>query len=181
MIIHINGWPGVGKYTVAKIVAERLDARLLDNHLIINPATAITEHGSEAYTRLTAKIRGALYAEMAGEARDRIHVLTDALEHGGAVSREIFGELEVLAQRRDVQLLLVALECSVEENIRRLQSPERADRLKLRDAETLRQIRREHGLARPGTGHRLDLDTTDLGPDAVAHRIIEVAKPLRPA
>ena len=34
MIVHINGWPGVGKLTVAREVARRLSARLLDNHTL---------------------------------------------------------------------------------------------------------------------------------------------------
>ncbi len=42
MIIHFNGWPGVGKYTVAKIVANRLGLRFLDNHTLLNIAIALT-------------------------------------------------------------------------------------------------------------------------------------------
>ena len=30
VIIHINGYPGVGKLTIAKILAEKLGARLLN-------------------------------------------------------------------------------------------------------------------------------------------------------
>ena len=46
MIIHINGFPGVGKLTIAKILAEKLGARLLDNHSIYNVALALTEFKS---------------------------------------------------------------------------------------------------------------------------------------
>jgi shikimate kinase len=34
MIIHINGYPGVGKLTIGRIVAEQLGGRLLDNHSV---------------------------------------------------------------------------------------------------------------------------------------------------
>ena len=57
MIIHINGWPGLGKLTVARIVAERLCAHLVDNHVILNPALAIADHGSAAFTKITQEIR----------------------------------------------------------------------------------------------------------------------------
>jgi cytidylate kinase len=48
MIIHFNGWPGVGKYTVAKIVANRLGLRFLDNHTLLNIAIALTDRGTPA-------------------------------------------------------------------------------------------------------------------------------------
>jgi shikimate kinase len=34
LIIHLNGWPGVGKFTVARLLSEQLGARLIDNHLL---------------------------------------------------------------------------------------------------------------------------------------------------
>jgi broad-specificity NMP kinase len=34
VIVHLNGWPGVGKLTVARLLAPRLQARLIDNHLL---------------------------------------------------------------------------------------------------------------------------------------------------
>ncbi len=46
MILQINGWPGVGKLTVGRIVAKELGGRLLDNHTIYNPAFALTEFRS---------------------------------------------------------------------------------------------------------------------------------------
>jgi len=42
-LIHINGAPGVGKLTIARIMAPRLNARLLDNCAIYNVAWALTD------------------------------------------------------------------------------------------------------------------------------------------
>ena len=45
MIIVLNGFPGVGKYTILKEVQALLAAdkspRLIDNHLLIDPAAAL--------------------------------------------------------------------------------------------------------------------------------------------
>lgn len=34
LILHLNGWPGVGKKTVGALVAGRLGARFVHNHLL---------------------------------------------------------------------------------------------------------------------------------------------------
>ena len=40
MIIHLNGLPGVGKLTIARELALRLGAHVLDSHSIYNVALA---------------------------------------------------------------------------------------------------------------------------------------------
>lgn len=175
MIIHINGWPGVGKLTVARIIAERLDARLIDNHLIVNPSAAIYEHGSPDYMRANRRIREVLFDELARAPREEVHVLTDALEDDSDFCTEVFEALAELARRRGVPLLSVSLDCDSDENARRLVSPDRAHRGKLRNVETLLEIRRVHTLMRPAFEHRLDLDTTGRSPDSVAAEIIAAA------
>ncbi len=35
--IHLIGYPGTGKYTIAQQIKERLDCRIVDNHLVNNP------------------------------------------------------------------------------------------------------------------------------------------------
>jgi shikimate kinase len=46
MIVHLNGWPGVGKLTVGRKLAPMLNARLLDNHTLHNVALAICDFDS---------------------------------------------------------------------------------------------------------------------------------------
>lgn len=40
LVVHLNGWPGVGKLTIGRALAERLNARLIDNHLLHDAAIA---------------------------------------------------------------------------------------------------------------------------------------------
>lgn len=178
MIIHINGWPGVGKLTVARIVAARLDARLVDNHLFVNPAAALAEHGSEHYTQIMRQLRAVMFDEMADAPNDQLYVLTDALEAGSDVAYEIFAANAELAERRRVPLLEVTIECELEENVRRLTTESREAHRKLRDAGVLRRIRDEVSLLRPDVPHRLELDTTDMPPEQAADEIVAATERL---
>ncbi len=41
VIIHINGWPGTRRLTVARDIAKQLGARVLDKDTINNPAETL--------------------------------------------------------------------------------------------------------------------------------------------
>ena len=43
VIVYLVGPPGVGKYTVGKVIAERLSAKLLDSHFWCNPIFEVVE------------------------------------------------------------------------------------------------------------------------------------------
>ncbi len=47
MIIHLNGMPGTGKLTIARLVAQELEGRLVDNHSIIDEVTLEHEFDSQ--------------------------------------------------------------------------------------------------------------------------------------
>jgi len=170
--LHINGWPGVGKLTVARLLADRLDARLVHNHLIVNPAEAVFGRG-DGYARLLGRLRDIMYDEMAAAAPGERFVLTDALERGDEYSEDVFRLLAVVAERRAAPLVLVALDCDAEENARRLVSPERAILGKLGNTEILSGIRASLELMRPSAEHRLDLDTTELSAASTAEVIMQ--------
>ncbi len=178
VIIHINGWPGVGKLTVARIVAEKLGARLVDNHVILNPALAIVEHNSASFTEITQEIRKLLRQHMAQAPRDEVFVLTDAFEEGSEVCEDIFNRVVELAEHRGVPLLSVSLDCTPEENARRLTAEGHGEGRKLTDVDVLMGFRKNLRLLRPDVSHRLDLDTTDLTPEAAAEEILRAARAL---
>ena len=49
MLVHLDSYPGVGKLTIGRALADRIGAKLLDNHSIYNIAFALTEFRSPAF------------------------------------------------------------------------------------------------------------------------------------
>lgn len=62
-LVHINGFPGIGKLNIARKLVELLqqfDAKLVHNHLLIDPASAVLPRSSPNYQPLRRAIRDAI-------------------------------------------------------------------------------------------------------------------------
>src|SRR5579872_2739685 len=99
-LIHINGPAGVGKLTIARIMAERLGARLLDNHAIYNVAFALTEFRSPEFYDAVRGSRKAAYDQILRLPDDETVILTDAYFDDSEWARESWAALVQLAEKR---------------------------------------------------------------------------------
>jgi predicted kinase len=172
MIIHINGHPGVGKLTVGRIVAERLGGRVLDSHSVFNVAFALTEFRSAAFYDTVRAVRAIAYQRILDLPTNVPVVLTNAVMQDSAWGHAQWDAAIELARTRGSEFIVVILECSAEENARRIQSSGRAALRKPRDPQMLRgnaerRVPIDHGGAR-----LLRLDTTSLSAEASAARIL---------
>ncbi|MDR6289033.1 MULTISPECIES: AAA family ATPase [Inquilinus] len=170
MIIHRNGWPGVGKRTVATILATRLGARLIDNHLLHDVAIRCAGVDDPARWPLCETVRAAAYQVLVERPRAERFVMTNALCAGAAREREAWSRVVALALARGAPLVPVVLEADEAVLLARVQSPERHGR-KLSDPEALAAMLRADRLLKPDVPWRLDLDTTALSPAAAAAAI----------
>ncbi|MGK9236324.1 ATP-binding protein [Inquilinus limosus] len=161
MIVHLNGWPGVGKLTVARLLAQRLRARLVDNHLLHDVAIRCTGIDDPARWPLYEVVRAAAYDVLARRPPSESFVMTNALCVGSARERAAWGDVVALAEVRRVPLVPIVLEASEAALRARLRSAERRGR-KLVDRKALAAMIRTDRLLKPDVPERLDLDTTDL-------------------
>jgi len=110
MIIHLNGWPGVGKRTVAAVLAARLGARLIDNHLLHDVAIRCAGVDDPARWPLYETVRAAAYQVLADRPRAETIVMTNALCAGAVREREAWRQVVALAEARAAPLVPVVLE-----------------------------------------------------------------------
>ena len=171
MLIHINGYPGVGKLTIAKILAEKLGARLLDNHSVYNVALALTEFKSPEWYDTIRAVREIAYKRVLEIPAGIPVILTNAHSSNNAWGNECWDAVIDLARSRGASLLIVVLECSLEENARRIQGLDREAKRKPRDPAIYHGNAEGRPLLDRGGDHLLRLDVTELEAEESASRI----------
>ncbi|KAG5755256.1 hypothetical protein H9Q69_005509 [Fusarium xylarioides] len=175
--VYINGYPGIGKLTIARELQQLLpDSKVYHNHLLIDPVEALVERSSPGYHEMRTGLRRYVLNEIATSeyTKDKTWIFTDAREASAA------GELgakdyEAATRKRGVSFILIVLECEIEENIRRAINPARSQNVdaKLTDETILRPILEDETIYRFGYENELVLDVTKLSSKEAALRIKE--------
>jgi hypothetical protein len=177
VIVHLNGMPGVGKYTVAKRLREIIPARLIDNHLIIDLVESICGGRSSDYTRMLAAISEVVYSLIAQTSADEIILFTNALASGVPEDEARLGAVKELARRMHTPFVPILLTCEAAENERRLLMPDRSAKGKLMDARNLRELIVKYQIAHyPQHPNALQIDTSTLSAEQAANKIVEHLK-----
>src|SRR5690348_17148573 len=122
MIIHLNGWPGVGKQSIGRVVASQLNARFIHNHVLHDVAIACTGVRDPARWPLYEQVRSAAYEALRQRPADEVFVMTNALCTNSEREMQAWRHVVDLAMHRQVPLIPVVLEIEQHENERRLQS-----------------------------------------------------------
>ena len=171
MIVHINSYPGVGKFTIGRALAELIGTKFLDNHSVFNVAFALTEFRSPAFYDTVRAVREIAYQRVLELPPEMPVILANWFSQGSAWGEENWDRAIALAKERGCPLHVVLLACSPEENERRIVSPGRAAKRKPQDVEMVGGNRRGRPLLDRGADRLLRLDVTNLTPDAAAREI----------
>ncbi len=162
MLIHLNGWPGVGKLTTARILRARLNGRLLDNQTVYNPAFALAEFRSPEFYATARAVRDVVLDCAVRVPADVPLIMTNALSDSDW-GRENWAAVQALARRRGDRLFAVILSCEAGEQAKRMANPERAQLGKLTDPALFSL--RGRTLIEDGADFLLRLDTTTAPAD----------------
>jgi hypothetical protein len=180
-VYQLLGFPGTGKYTVARAMVEQLGARgepaaLLDNHSTANLIWSFvpTERRFDADVMAKlAELRNVLW-DAAAELTSPAHSLlfTNYLRPGTPAT--VLDRHRELAQQLGRPLVAVVLHCDPEEVLRRIPNPDRAARMKLVDPDRAREIL-SSTLTLPSWPELVDVDITGLSRTEAAARVIALA------
>jgi hypothetical protein len=181
-IVYLIGYTGTGKYTIAREIAALTGAVIVDNQLINSPVFSVL--AADGKTLLPA----AIWPKIEGIRRivldtiaeigpaEASYIFTNELYEGKAMDRRWYEDVATVATKRQARLVPVILRCEPEELFRRVTSPERAVRLKVRDAEWTKEKLRTYQLLHIDHPNRLKLDITHLSPLQAAQAIIAHAE-----
>lgn len=191
-VLLLNGFPGVGKLTVARGIHEKLSgtSRLVDNHLLIDPVLAIMPTRDKAHYDLRKAFRQTVFdgLKRLKEREDSLVVISTACLTTSPFPT-VYDDVDQLRQFLDlsqgmgVKLVLVSLVCGLERNKERLGSAERMEgKMKLLDGDILEGIRtsntllsREVALGCVTDGDLLyfEVDVSDLEIEETVRRVWE--------
>ncbi|MEK7477422.1 MAG: S41 family peptidase [Candidatus Coatesbacteria bacterium] len=177
--ILVFGPPVVGKMTVGQHLCRRTGYRLLHNHMTIDPLASIFGFGTERFGRLLFETRRRILEEAAADPGVPGVVMTYSWVFGNPTcTRQVAAFIRPF-RRRGARVLLVGLDASLRERLRRSRT---ANRLRhkpgMRDLKLSESIIRRYGFrsSMPPEGWRapapwLQLDTTKLSARATAQAI----------
>lgn len=170
----LQGAPAVGKLTLAREIARRTGAIVVDNHLVndavfvpmgLGRDPAVTLEQTDA---LRDRVREVVHEAALAAPPALSHVFTfwlpDDPENAAHVER-----LRTLAARRGARFVPVWLSAPAEVLLARVGAPDRAERSKLMDPEILRELLEVRQLPVPS-----DAVTLDLGEPTPAQAVEEL-------
>jgi len=175
--VHILGFAGSGKLTIAKQLVPQLRAILVDNHFINNVVLGLIE--PDGVTPLAPdvwvnirKVRAVVLDTILHHAKaGRSFVFTNEILEGDPLAEQACADIAAVAETRGATYVPVRLLISPEELARRVASPERASRLKEVDTDAaLRKARTRQVFTPQGRGC-LDITVTSLSPIQAAEEI----------
>lgn len=172
MLVHINGAPGVGKLTIARIIAQRFDARVLDNHAIYNVGFALTDFRSAAFYDAVRSVRAVAYDQILRLPENEAVILTAADFDDSEWGQENWRAVERLADDRRWPFFSIALYCDAAEHRRRIVAEDRAGRGKLQDAAAVDKISMRPLIQRRAS-QSISLNITSMTADAAAAYLLD--------
>ena len=187
-VVFLLGYPGMGKRTVGSALAELLDAILVDNQLINRPLLELFRWDGkesipmEIWDRVVP-IREAVLGAIEDLApKTNSYIFTNVLrdDSDGAAHYE---RIRSLAHRRGSLFLAVMLDCDIDVQVGRIDTPDRIALRKGSDPEGYRNHRVTTMLFQPPDDEVLRIDTTSTSPSINAAIVRDelLRRGLRPA
>ncbi|CZT23858.1 uncharacterized protein RCC_09573 [Ramularia collo-cygni] len=197
-IIHLNGFPGTGKLTIARELIDLLNSRLgtlggegeqaldasklVHNHLLIDPADAILHRTQPGYQSLRKALREVIFTALVDEkaTHGTTYVFTD-WQSGDSTGTQVCKEFITMSKNRGCEYIPVIITCDEDENCRRLIDGQREQWSKVRNVDLLLQWRQRKDpppvYEFRDLERRLEVDVTKLSAKQAAEAIFKHVSP----
>ena len=166
--MFIYGVPGTGKLTVAREISRLTGVRLFHNHLTVDLAASLFEHGTPEYLDYVRHLRLEAF-----ERASRANVDLVFTFWYSSISEPSVERYKNMIEANGGEVLFVRLHCRPAILEQRVSSPSRQTG-KISNVQELRDAFAQYPTsfvdAIPGT--QLEIDNSDLGPEVVARQIV---------
>lgn len=185
-MVYLIGFPGVGKLTVAKELAAKMNARIIDNHLINNPIFQLItiDHNTQipqAVWYKIAEIREIVFSGIEDIVDPNMNLIfTNELLASSPQDIHVYDRIEQIAKKRHSTFIPVRLVCDVNELCKRVVSEGRAQKFKLTNPEVIKTKLKQETLYQPAYALTQTIDVTTLTPTQVADAIYKIIEKYTP-
>jgi hypothetical protein len=126
-LILINGYPGVGKYTIAKLVHNALgsESRFIHNHLLIDPVEAIHPGRTADHWALRKKFRDVAFDDLIANSNSNLTIIITVSLAANNDDIVVMHEHLRIARERELPVYWINLICDEREHKNRMVSDER--------------------------------------------------------
>lgn len=177
-VLLLNGYPGVGKLTVAEELARHTNGlHVIDNHMLNNPIFALvrennsTKIPSEAWVSIR-NIRKIVLTALSSYASPNLNfAFTNCLAEEDPDDVNIYEQIKESATQGQRLFIPILLTCSLEENKKRIVTESREVKMKMRDANDIAEMREDFTLVGKNHPHAAFFDTTELSPQDTAAKV----------
>jgi ribosome-binding ATPase YchF (GTP1/OBG family) len=172
-ILYLVGKPGVGKYTIAKALAEKYSFIICDNQLINNTIFELLRHDKSAEIPDFAwgsisQIRDCVLKFLTAYKKNNFILTNYLLEHDG--DKKLYEKVKNMAELRNSHFIPIKLLITQEEHLRRVVMQERRARLKSLDPQYAYDPVPLLSIVHP---HLLELEVSHLTPGNAAETIAQ--------
>ena len=183
-IVHLIGFPAAGKLTIARALASLAERRgrrfvVVDNHLTANVILAVLdvdgvrELPAGVWDRVD-EIRAVLLRAIEELSPPSwSFVFTNVLTEHNPADRLVIERVARLSTERSSHYVPVRVHCEIEALLRRVDNDDRRQRMKSIDPVGVRALIDSTQLVDVAAHNPIELDTTYLGPDDAAARILD--------
>jgi chloramphenicol 3-O-phosphotransferase len=132
-VILLNGFPGVGKFSIGRRLFDMLDhkhARFIDNHLLIDPVEAVTPGRGTDHKALSRAFRKVAFGALCDVTEKNMTLIFTSCPSSTEEDQQVTEEYLAIASRRKVPFYLSNMTCDRSEHHSRLVTTERSTGLK---------------------------------------------------
>ncbi len=173
-LIVIYGPPAAGKYTVAKVLAEKIDFKLFHNHLTVDLLKSVLPFGTPDFFRLSQKIRLQIFEEAAKQ--NVAGVIFTFVYEKNTDDTFIHSLLDVV-QSKGGEVIFVQLYCEKEELLKRVKEESRKQFQKVKSEDgLLGMLESGEMMATIPFVKSIKIDNTHLTVDETVEQVLESVK-----
>ncbi len=171
-LIFLYGAPASGKFTVAKLLADRLGYKLFHNHVSIDVAKIIFEFGQPGFFDLSDNIRVAVFEEAAKQNVSGI-VFTFVYKQDEANDKLVRRFIDAI-EKYNGEIQFIQIYCDKKVLAKRVSSEQRKEMRKLVSPEELQKIMEgaEFQAEIPNVSS-IKIDNTNLSIEETVDKVLE--------